>query len=168
VPYNPQQNGVSERKNRSIVGATKAMLHDQDLPMFLWAEACNTAVYLQNKSPHKVLGRMTPEEAFTGKRPEIGHIRIFGCLVYCHVPTERRTKLEPTAEKGILVGYSETSKAYRVYIPALRRTVVRRDVRFEEDRAFRKSCGQMPVDEQSQEQSAPKEEARQPLQTTGP
>jgi hypothetical protein len=151
VSYNPQQNGVSERKNRSIVGATKAMLHDQDLPMFLWAEACNTAVYLQNRSPHKVLGRMTPEEAFTGKRPEIGHIRIFGCLVYCHVPTERRTKLEPTAEKGILVGYSETSKAYRVYIPALRRTVVRRDVRFEEDRAYRKSCGQMPVDEQSHE-----------------
>jgi hypothetical protein len=139
VPYNPQQNGVSERKNISIVGATKAMLHDQDLPMFLWVEACNTAVYLQNRSPHKVLGRMTPEEAFTGKRPEIGHLRIFGCLVYCHVPTEKRTKLEPTAEKGILVGYSETSKAYRVYIPALRKTVVRRDVRFEEDRALRKS-----------------------------
>jgi hypothetical protein len=72
-------------------------------------------------SPLKVLGRMTPEEAFTGKRPEIGDIRIFGCLVYCHVPTERRTKLEPTAEKGILVGYNETSNAYMVYIPALRR-----------------------------------------------
>jgi hypothetical protein len=146
-----------------IVGVAKAMLHDQDLPMFLWVEACNTTVYLQNKSPHKVLGRMIHEEAFTGKRPEIGHIRIFGCLVYCHVSIERRTKLEPTAEKGILVGYSETSKAYRVYIPALRRIVVRRDMRFEEDRALRKSCGRMPVDEQSHEQSAPKEEVRQPL-----
>jgi hypothetical protein len=103
---------------------------------------------------------MTPEEVFMGKIPEVGHIRIFGCLVYCHVSAERRTKLERTAEKGILVGYSQTSKAYRVYIPALKRTVVRRDVRFEEDRAYRKSCGQMPVDEQCHEQSAPKEEAK--------
>jgi hypothetical protein len=71
-------------------------------------------------SLHKVLGRMTLEEAFTRKRPEISHIRIFGCLVYCHVSTERRTKLEPTTEKGILVGYNETSKAYMVYIPALK------------------------------------------------
>jgi hypothetical protein len=117
------------------------MQHDQDLLMFLWDEACNTAVYLQNKSLHKVLGRMTPKEAFTGKRLEVSHTHIFGCLVYCHVPTERRTKLEPTTEKGILVGYSDTSKAYRVYIPTLRRKVVRRDVRFEEDRAYRKSCG---------------------------
>jgi hypothetical protein len=131
--YNPQQNGVSER-NRLIVGAAKAMLHDQDFPVFLWAEACNTAVYLQNRSSHKVLGRMTHEEAFMRKRPEVSHIHIFGCLVYCHVPTERRTKLEPTTEKGILVGYNETSKTYKVYIPALRSTVVRRDVIFEEDK----------------------------------
>jgi hypothetical protein len=66
IPYNPQQNGVAERKNRSIVGAAKAMIHDQDLPMFLWAEACNTTVYVQNKSPHKVLEDKTPEEAFFG------------------------------------------------------------------------------------------------------
>jgi hypothetical protein len=66
-------------------------------------------------------------------------LRIFGCLVYCHVPSEKRTKLEATAEKGIFVGYSETSKAYRVYILALRKTVVRRDVKFEEDRALRKA-----------------------------
>jgi hypothetical protein len=132
VSYNPQQNGVSERKNRLIVGAAKAMLHDQDFPMFLWTEACNTAVYLQNRSLRKVLGRMTLEEAFMRKRPEVSHIRIFGCLVYCHVLAKRRTKLEPTAKKG-LVGYSETSKAYKVYIPSLRRTVVRMNVIFEED-----------------------------------
>ena len=60
VPYNPQQNGVAERKNRSIIGAAKAMLHDQGLPLFLWAEACNTVVYLQNRSLHRALGHMTP------------------------------------------------------------------------------------------------------------
>jgi hypothetical protein len=94
------------------------------------------------------LGRITPEEAFTGKGPEIGHLRIFGCLVYCHVLAERRTKLEPTIEKDILVGYSETSKAYRIYIPALMKTMVRRDVRFEDDKAFWKSCGQVPTEGQ--------------------
>jgi hypothetical protein len=87
VSYNPQQNGVTERKHRAIVGATKAMLYDQDLPGFLWAEACNTAVYIQNRSPHRVLRRKTPEEVFTGKKPKVGHFSIFGCLVYCHVPS---------------------------------------------------------------------------------
>jgi len=57
TPHNPQWNGVAERKNRNIMGAAKAMLHDQGLPMFLWVEACNTAVFLQNMSLHKVLGR---------------------------------------------------------------------------------------------------------------
>lgn len=82
--------------------------------MFLWAKVCNTIVYIQNMSPHRVLGSKTPEEAFIGRKPEIGHLRIFGCLTYSHVPLEKRTKLEPIAEKGILVGYSETSKAYRI------------------------------------------------------
>jgi hypothetical protein len=132
VPYNPQQNGVAERKNRAIVGAARAMLHDQGLLLFLWAEACYTAVYLQNRSPHKAVGSMTPE---------VGHFRIFGCTTYSYVPSKKRTKLEPMAERGIFVGYSETSKAFRIYLPSLRKTVLRRDVRFEEDRAFRKSRG---------------------------
>ena len=115
------------------------MLHDQDLPLFLWTKACRIAVYLQNRSPHRVVGSNTPQEAFTGVRPDVRHFRMFGCLTFSHVPSEKRTKLEPTAEKGIFVGYSETSKAFRIYIPAQRKIVVRRDVRFEEDRAFRKS-----------------------------
>jgi hypothetical protein len=139
VPYNPQQNGVAERKNQAITGAARSMLHDQSLPLYLWAEACATAVYLQNRSPHRILGKMTPEEAFTGRRPDVEHIRIFGCSTFSHVPSERRTKLDPTAQQGILVGYSEVSKAYRIYIPPLRKVVVSRDVRFEEDRAFARS-----------------------------
>ena len=139
VAYNPQQNGVAERKNRSIVGAARAMIHDQGLPLFLWAEACNTAVYLQNMSPHRALGNLTPDEAFTGKKPQVGHLRIFGCVTYSYIPKELRKKMEPTAEKGIFVGYSEISKAYRIYIPALRRVVVRRDVKFEEQKAFERS-----------------------------
>jgi transposase InsO family protein len=53
VPYNPQQNGVAERKNRTIIEATKAMIHDQSLPMIIWVEASMTTVYVQNKSPHQ-------------------------------------------------------------------------------------------------------------------
>jgi hypothetical protein len=58
------------------------------------------------------LGDKTLEKAFSRKKPEVGHFRIFGCLTYSHVPFEKRTKLEPTTEKGIFVGYSETSKAF--------------------------------------------------------
>jgi hypothetical protein len=145
VPYNPQQNGVAERKNRAIVGAARAMLHDQGLPLFLWVEACYTAVYLQNRSPHRVVGSMTPEEAFSGKKPEVGHFRIFGCITYSYVPSEKRTKLEPMAERGIFVGYSETSKAFRIYLPSLRKTVLRRDVRFEEDEPLGSLEGQREV-----------------------
>jgi hypothetical protein len=139
VPYNPQQNGVAERKNRTVVGATRAMIHDQGLPLFLWAEASNVAVYLQNRSPHTVLGKKTPEETFSGTRPDVSHIRIWGSVCYCHVPSEKRTKLDPTAVKGLLVGYSEASKAYRIYVPARRKVIVCRDVQFEEERALRRS-----------------------------
>jgi hypothetical protein len=59
---------------------------------------------------------MTPEEAFTSMRPDVEHIRIFGCLTYSHVPLERRIKLDPKTQQGILVGYSKVFKAYRIYI----------------------------------------------------
>jgi hypothetical protein len=157
VPYNLQHNRVVERKNKAIVGAARAMLHNQGIPLFLWTEACNTAIYLQNKSPHRVLGNKTPEEAFSVKKPKVGHFSIFECLTYSHVPSQKRTKLEPTTEKGIFVGYSETSKAFLIYIPSLRKTVVRRDVRFEENRAFRRSR-----DVEQGEQRAPRFQVRSP------
>ena len=85
---------MAERKNRSIVGATRAILHDHSLPFFLWVEACSTTVFVQNKSLYHALGCKTLEVMFIGKKLEIGHFRIFGCLTYSHVPFEKRTKLE--------------------------------------------------------------------------
>jgi transposase InsO family protein len=93
VPYNPQQNGVAERKNRTIIEEKKAMRHDQSLPMTLWVEARMTTVYVKNRSPHKILKNITLDEAFTGVNPEIGHFGIFGCLVYLRIPKENRSKL---------------------------------------------------------------------------
>jgi len=66
VPYNPQQNGVAKRKNRSIEEYMKAMMHDQDVPMFLWGEATKIVVYILNRSHHKIMEDKTLEEAFTG------------------------------------------------------------------------------------------------------
>ena len=87
--YNLQQNGAVERKNMAIVGVARAMLHDQGLLLFLWAKTCNIAVYLQTRSPHRVLGNKTPEEAFSGKKFEVGHFQLFGCLTYTHVLQRR-------------------------------------------------------------------------------
>ena len=87
--------------------AARAMLHHQDLPMHIWAEATRTAVYVQNHTPHRVLDNKTPEEVFSGKKPEVIHLKIFGCPVYMHIPKEKRTKY-PSGKKGIFVGYSES------------------------------------------------------------
>jgi hypothetical protein len=88
--------------------------------MLLWVEACNMTVYAQNMSPHKILEDKILEEAFTGVRPKIGHLRIFGFPVYIHIPKEKRTKLEPSRRKGMFVGYNETLKAYQIHIPGQR------------------------------------------------
>jgi hypothetical protein len=120
----------------SIIEATKAMIHDHNLPMIMWAEASMTTVYVQNMSPHQILMNIIPEEAFTGVKPEVGHCRIFGCPIYIHVPKEKTTKLDPSGRKGVFVGYNESSKAYQIYIPGQRQIEVSRDVTFEEEIAF--------------------------------
>ena len=104
TPYNTQQNGVAERKNRTIMEAMNTMIHDQDLPMHLWVEAARTDVYVQNRLSHSALGFKTPEEMYTGKKPEVSHLNIFGFLVYVHILKEKRTKLDPSGKKGIFVG----------------------------------------------------------------
>jgi hypothetical protein len=84
------------------------------------------------------LKNITPEEAFTGVNPDIGHFRIFGCPVYFHVPKEKRSKLDPSSIKGTFAGYSESSKSYQIYIPGQRHIEVSRDVIFEEEIAFQR------------------------------
>lgn len=115
------------------------MIHDEDHLMYLWGEACSIAVYVQNRSPHRVLGNKTPEEVFTGDKPSVDHLRIFGCPVYFHVAKNKISKLDPSGKWGTFVGYSETSKGYRIYVPGQRYVEVRRDFTFDEEVVFKRS-----------------------------
>jgi hypothetical protein len=74
--------------------------------MCIWVDSCNTTVYILNMCPHKILKDKTLEEAFTGVKPDVSHFHVFGCLVYLHVPEEKKTKLEPLSIKSIFFGYS--------------------------------------------------------------
>ena len=69
---------------------------------------------------------------FTEKKPEVSHLKIFGCPVFIHIPKEKRNKLEPSGKKGIFVGYCEVSKAFRIYIPGHRHIEISRDVTFKQ------------------------------------
>ena len=129
TPYNPQQNGVVERKNRTIMEAVKTMIYDQDLPMHLWEEETRIVVYIHNRISHNALGFKTPEEMFMENKLEVSHLNIFCCLVYVHIPKEKRTKLDPSGKKGIFVGYHEVSKAFRIYIHGFHHIEISRDVK---------------------------------------
>ncbi|KAL0318763.1 UNVERIFIED_CONTAM: putative mitochondrial protein [Sesamum angustifolium] len=136
VSYNPQQNGVSERKNRTVMEMARSMLQEKHLPKAFWAEAVYTAVYLLNRCPTKAVQNMTPIEAWSGKKPSAKHLRVFGSICYVHIPTEKRHKLEEKTEKGIFLGYSTQSKGYRIYNLKTKKLIISRDVEFDED-----ACG---------------------------
>ena len=101
--------------------------------MHLWVEACNYAVYVQNCCAHIVLCMSTHEEYFTGKKHDISQLNIFGLSVYIHVTKDARKKLESAAKVGIFVWYIETPNNYLVYFPNSWMTVVRRDIKFNEE-----------------------------------
>jgi hypothetical protein len=119
--------------------ALRTMIHNQDLLMHLWAEATRTTVYVQNRLSHSALGFKTPEEMFTGKKPKVSHLKIFGCPVFIHIAKEKRTKLDPSGKKGIFVGYCEVSKAFRIYIQGYHHIKINRDVTFDGDAPLKRS-----------------------------
>ena len=91
--YTPQQNGVSERRNRTIVEMTKTMMKEKGLPKYFWAEAVYTSVHILNRCPTKALKDKTPVEAWSGIKPSVSHFKIFGCICYADVPAEKRKKI---------------------------------------------------------------------------
>ena len=102
------------------------------MPHSFWTEAVSIAVYIMNKTPTTAIHDVTLEERFTGKKPDLSHLKVFGCIAYVHVPDELRTKLDPKAEKCIFIGYSLEQKGYRCYNPVTQKLRVSREVVFDE------------------------------------
>ncbi|GKA93362.1 retrovirus-related pol polyprotein from transposon TNT 1-94 [Tanacetum coccineum] len=115
IARTPQQNGVVERRNRTLVEAARTMLIFSKLPEFLWAEAVATACFTQNRSIIHTRYNKTPYELLRGRKPNIAYFHVFGSLCY---PTNDRDdlgKMKPKADIGVFIGYSETSTGFRIY-----------------------------------------------------
>ena len=133
VPYCPQQNGVAERMNRTIMEGARSMLYHAKLPLEFWAEACSTAVYLHNRSPTTALKDQTPFECLFGRRPDISQLKVSGCVSYVHISDNQRRKLDVKDHKAIFVGYPPGVKGYKLYDLEKKKFVISRDVQFFED-----------------------------------
>eukprot|EP00253_Pinus_taeda_P014195 PITA_14195 len=134
--YTPQRNGVAERKNKTIMDMVRSMLKAKHFPNDYWAEAVNCAVYILNRCPTKAVMNKVPEEAWSGRKQGVTHMKDFGCVAYAHIPDQLRKKLDSKGEKCIFIGYSEESKAYRLYIPSTKKFFMSRDVQFIEEEAW--------------------------------
>ncbi|KAE9107495.1 hypothetical protein PF010_g12242 [Phytophthora fragariae] len=115
TPYTPQQNGLAERMNRTIVERARSMLYYQQVDKCWWAEAVMTAVYITNRIPNTARGDLTPYEVFWGKKPWLDHLRVFGSRGFMHIDKSIRTKWDSKAHKIMLLGYADNAKAYRVW-----------------------------------------------------
>jgi hypothetical protein len=113
--YTPQSNGVVERKNRTLIDMARSMLSEYNVSHSFWSEAINTACYCSNRLYcHEKLGK-TPYELLNGRKPNIAYFRVFGCKCYILKKGTRLSKFEKKCDEGFLLGYSTTSKSYRVW-----------------------------------------------------
>ncbi|XP_021728393.1 uncharacterized protein LOC110695472 [Chenopodium quinoa] len=116
APWTPQQNGVVERKNRTLEEMARTMLIASGLPRNFWAEAVNTACYILNRVTIRSIINKTPYELFRGRKPNISHLRAFGCKCFVHNNVKKNLgKFDERSEEAIFLGYASDSKAYRVY-----------------------------------------------------
>ncbi|UYV84554.1 hypothetical protein LAZ67_X002600, partial [Cordylochernes scorpioides] len=132
APYVHEQIGRIERDNRTIVEAARSMLNSRILPGFFWAEACNTATYILNRSATKQTPGTTPYELFFGTKPNVANYKIFGCNAYMHIPKENRKKWDNKSIKLMFLGYENTSKNFRLWDWKTRKIRISKDVTFNE------------------------------------
>nr|GFB51301.1 retrovirus-related Pol polyprotein from transposon TNT 1-94 [Tanacetum cinerariifolium] len=123
VARSPQQNGVVERRNRTLIKAARTMLICSQAPLFLWAEAVETACFTQNRSIIRLRHGKTPYELLHSKLPDLSFFHVFGALCYPTNDSENLGKLQPKADIGILIGYALTKKAFRIYNRRTRRII---------------------------------------------
>jgi len=116
APRTPQQNGVVERKNRSLEELARTMLNENSLPKYFWADAVNIACYVLNRVLIRPILKKTPYELFKGRRPVLSHLKVFGCKCFIlNNGKESLSKFDAKADKGVFLGYATQSHAYRVY-----------------------------------------------------
>ena len=130
APRTPQQNGVAERMNQALLGGARAMLHHAGMTFGFWSEAIHVAAHILNRAPRSGLGWKTPYELLFGRKPEVSHIRVFGCRAWAI--NDQAKKWDPRATPMIFVGYEIASKAYRLWDPKARKIVVSASVKFDE------------------------------------
>ncbi len=114
APYTPQQNGVAERKNRTLIDAARTMMAEFKSPYNFWAEAINTACHASNRLYLRKGLNKTPYEILTGNKPNLKYFRVFGCKCFILKKGARLAKFDSRAHEGIFVGYATNSHAYRV------------------------------------------------------
>ncbi|WVZ63057.1 hypothetical protein U9M48_012727 [Paspalum notatum var. saurae] len=130
--YTPQQNGVAERKNRTLITLARSMLDEYGTSEKFWAEAINTACYASNRLyPHRLLDK-TPYELLNGRKPNISYFRVFGCKCYIYKKRQHLGKFQRRCDIGFLLGYSSKSKAYRLFNNATGMVEETYDVEFDE------------------------------------
>ncbi|KAL4333668.1 hypothetical protein GQ457_07G003260 [Hibiscus cannabinus] len=117
MPGSPDQNGVAERRNRTLMDMVRSMLSGSKLPKSLWVEALKTAVYILNRVPTKAVPK-TPFELFKGWKPSLRHIRVWGCPSEVRIYNPQEKKLDPRTISGYFIGYAEKSKGYMFYCPS--------------------------------------------------
>ncbi|KAJ9538930.1 hypothetical protein OSB04_031663 [Centaurea solstitialis] len=150
-PYTPQMNGVSERRNRTLLDMVRTMMCHSTLPMSFWGHALETAAHILNRAPTKSVEK-TPYELWKGKKPNISFLRIWGCEVYVKRPTSE--KLKPKSDKCFFVGYPRTTVGYYFYNPEENKVFVARNGKFLEEKFLvsentRKDVDLQVVDEEN-------------------
>ena len=141
APYSPQQNGVVERRNRTLLEMTRSMLKHMSMPNELCGEAVRHATYLINRIATRSLIEQTPYEALRSKRPSISHIRVFGCICYARTEKAGRKKLDDRSRILVHLGTEPGSKAYRLLDPSSSKIIVSRDVYFDEKKKWNWNLG---------------------------
>uniref|UniRef100_H3H8Y7 Integrase catalytic domain-containing protein n=1 Tax=Phytophthora ramorum TaxID=164328 RepID=H3H8Y7_PHYRM len=133
-PYTPQLNGVAERMNRTLVECARCMLEHAGLPKTYWGEAVMTATFLRNRCPTRAISHdKSPHQVWTGKKPLLANLKVFGCHAYVHEAKAKRTKFDARSVRCRFLGYSEHEKAYRFEELESSRVLVSRDAQFMED-----------------------------------
>ncbi|PWA86893.1 copia protein [Artemisia annua] len=135
-PYSPQQNGVVERRNRTVLSTTRSIMKTMKLPITFWAEAVKHAIYILNRVPTRALIDKTPYEALYNRKPNLENLRIFGCTAYAKITIPHLKKLDDRSIPMIYLGVEEGSKACRLYDPIAKKKHVSRDVKFMETKPW--------------------------------